>query len=219
MFSAALDTAPGMAGFALLKDSEVIVNAVWSMKGREASKLSGLILDELEKHNVSLNDISCWSVGSGPGSFTGLRQAAALVSGWCFGREDVKKRCVPGAVALAHAANPNDGDEICCVYDGRNKEILYYNIVFKDGDYYDTGKSGVLNSEQAVQYFSENKFARTICFSGEYDAIAKIVPDGLEISKTDTADTSVLARVKSIAYNNDLTDLVYIRPAVYIAEK
>ena len=219
MYSAAIDPAPDKVGFSLLCDDKVIVSVNCAMKGRAASALSSFILDELAKAGVAVQDIERWSVGAGPGSFTGLRQAAALVAGWCFGRENVLRRCVPGAVALAHAANPNDGDEICCVYDGRNKEILYYNIVFKDGDYYDTGKSGVLNSEQAVQYFSENKFARTICFSGEYDAIAKIVPDGLEISKTDTADTSVLARVKSIAYNNDLTDLVYIRPAVYIAEK
>lgn len=218
MFSAAIDTAPGMAGFSLLKDGECITDIVWSMKGRDASKLSGFILDELAKHGVSLHDIDFWSVGSGPGSFTGLRQAAAMVAGWCFGRENVKSRCVPGAIALAAAARPEDGSEICCVYDGRNKEILYYNILFKDGDYHDTGKSGVLNSEQAEQFFREHEFAGTVCFSGEYEAIAKIIPD-VDIQKIDAADASTLAKVRSIAFDNDLTRLVYIRPAVYITEK
>ena len=217
MYSAALDTTPGMAGFALMQNDVLVSSINFPLKGREASKLSSFILEELAEHGVSLEDISMWSVGSGPGSFTGLRQAAALVSGWCFGRKDVKSRCIPGAAALAAEAHPDEGEEVCCIYDGRNKEILYYNILFKDGDFHDTGKSGVLNKVQAEEFFS-GCTAKKICFAGEYDAVAKVIPENMDIIQAEKSDASMLCRIKTVAYDNDLTDLVYIRPAVYISD-
>ena len=217
MYSAALDTTPGMAGFALMNGEKLVLNVNFPVKGRDASKLSSLIIDELKKCSVSLEDISFWSVGSGPGSFTALRQAAALVSGWCFGRNSVKTRCIPGAAALAAEASPADGEEVCCIYDGRNKEILYYNILFKDGDYHDTGKSGVLNQAQASVFF-DGYTAKTVCFVGEYEAVSKIIPENINVVQAEKSDASVLCRIKTVPFDNDLTRLVYIRPAVYITE-
>ena len=217
MYSAALDTTPGMAAFALVDGEKTVLNVNFQVRGREASKLSSLILDELGKCSVSLADISSWSVGSGPGSFTALRQASALVSGWCYGRDGVKTRCVPGAASLAAAASPSAGEEVCCIYDGRNKEILYYNILFKDGDYYDTGRFGVLNQKQSAAFFAEST-ARTVCFAADYEAVSKIIPEGLTVIRAEKSDASVLCRIKTVPFDNDLTRLVYIRPAVYIAE-
>ncbi len=216
MYCAALDTTPGMAGFALMKDDKVVSTAHWNIRGREASKLSILILDEMEKLNITLDDITHWSVGSGPGSFTALRQAAALVSGWSFNRTNLKSRCVPGAVALAASVPVKDGDVVCALYDGRNSEILYYNIEFRDGDFHDTGCSGVLNAQQSEAFFKENAFSSTVCFAAEYETIKKIIPQQLEPVQVEKSDPSWLCKVKSIAFDNDLTRLVYIRPAVYV---
>ena len=217
MYSAAIDPAPDKVGFSLLCDDKVIVSVNCAMKGRAASALSSFILDELAKAGVAVQNIERWSVGAGPGSFTGLRQAAALVAGWCFGRENVLRRCVPGAVALAAAAEPADGEVVSCIYDGRNKEVLYYNVKCSAGDYIPTDEYGVLNAEQAEEFFAGFN-GKAICFSSELDAVKKIIPESVDLLTADTAAPEVLAQVKSVAFDNDLTRLVYIRPAVYLPE-
>ncbi len=217
MYSAAIDPAPDKVGFALLHDEKVIVSVNCAMKGRAASALSSFVLDELAKAGVAVQDIDRWSVGAGPGSFTGLRQAAALVSGWCFGRDSVLRRCVPGAVALAAAAHPADGDVVTCIYDGRNKEVLYYNVKYSAGDYIPTEEYGVLNAVQAEEFFSAFQ-GRAICFSSELEAVKKVVSGDVKLLTAETAAPEVLAQIKSVAFDNDLTRLVYIRPAVYLPE-
>ena len=217
MYSAAIDPAPDKVGFALLRDGEVIVSVNRAMKGRAASGLSSFVMEELAEAGVAVQDIERWSVGSGPGSFTGLRQAAALVAGWCFGRENVLRRCVPGAVALAAAAEPLDGDVVSCIYDGRNKEILYYNVKYSGGDFIPTDEYGVLNAQQAEDFFSALQ-GKAICFASELETVKKIVPESVKLISVEKSSPEVLAQIKSVDFDNDLTRLVYIRPAVYLPE-
>ena len=100
MYSAVIDPAPDHAAFALLEDARVIAIERRPMRGRDAAALPVFILETLKNHNVDFSAVKRWTVGSGPGSFTGLRLVSALVSAWSLGKEDVKTRNVPGAVAL-----------------------------------------------------------------------------------------------------------------------
>ena len=81
-FDAVLDSAAGVAYLAVFDGGEKRFSAAAPMRGREAAKLPVWIEGELENHGLKLADISRWTVGAGPGSFTGLRLAAALVAGF-----------------------------------------------------------------------------------------------------------------------------------------
>ena len=100
-YAAAIDLSGRSAGFALMKDQELLCAASRPMRGRDSAGLADFVAQQLAANGVELAEVSDWTVGSGPGSFTGLRLAAALVTGWTFGKEGVRTRCVPTAVALA----------------------------------------------------------------------------------------------------------------------
>lgn len=215
MYSAVIDPAPDHAAFALLKDDQIIAVERRPMRGRDAAALPVFILETLKNHNVDFSAVKRWTVGSGPGSFTGLRLVAALVSAWSLGKDDVKTRSVPGAVALGAMLQLAPGEKAGVLYDGRNHEILYFGVEGLPGnDLKPTGETAVLDTEQAAEFFASRR-ERLAMFTSESKAIRQILPEDVKVESFEYADTARLALTEAQDFDNDLTRLVYIRPAVY----
>lgn len=215
MYSAVIDPAPDHAAFALLKDDQIIAVERRPMRGRDAAALPVFILETLKNHDVDFSAVKRWTVGSGPGSFTGLRLVAALVSAWSLGKDDVKTRSVPGAVALGAMLQLAPGEKAGVLYDGRNREILYFGVEGLPGnDLKPTGETAVLDTEQAAEFFASRR-ERLAMFTSESKAIRQILPEDVKVESFEYADTARLALTEAQDFDNDLTRLVYIRPAVY----
>ena len=218
MYRAVIDPAPDHVAFALFDDEKQLILENRPMRGRDAAELPVFILDTLRSCGVDFHAVKRWTVGAGPGSFTGLRLVSAMVSAWCLDKEDVRSRNIPGAIALAGMLHLAADEKAGAVYDGRNKEILYFGVTgTASGDVIPTGETAVLNKEQAEEFFRNRPQERLAMFSCEAEAIRKILPQGVEASDFAFSDTALLNRTQSRDFDNDLTRLVYIRPAVYAA--
>jgi len=216
MLSAALDSTGNHAEFALLDDGEVVLEALRPMRGREGAALPDFVLSELAKIGVKLEAIRRWSVGAGPGSFTGIRLVAALVAGWCFGREGVAGRCLPGAISLGAALSPAPGERLGVLYDGRNREFIYYGLAADgNGELAPSGESEVLTAPAAREFFRERAPERLAVAACEADAVAALLPEGVAFTPVGEISAAPLARNSRFAFDNDFTKLVYIRPAVF----
>ena len=215
MYSAVIDPAPDHVAFALLEDDKVITIERRPMRGRDAAALPVFILETLKANNVDFSAVKRWTVGAGPGSFTGLRLVAALVSAWSLGKDDVSTRNVPGAIALGSMLKLAPGEKAGVVYDGRNREILYFGVEgLPGGDLKPTEETAVLNKEQAQEFFSSRK-ERLAMFACESRAITEVLPENVVPESFEYSDTAQLALTQVQEFDNDLTKLVYIRPAVY----
>jgi tRNA threonylcarbamoyl adenosine modification protein YeaZ len=187
------------------------------MRGRTSSRLTTWIQKLLTEFNINIQDINHWTVGSGPGSFTGMRMAAALVEGLAFNKHDLKTRCVPTALALASELDTESGEHIAVIFDGRNREILIYGAENQNGNIISAGIEKVLNAEQAPLFFSDNNFSHFTAFANDKQAIENIVPAEI-VDKIDFVEHLPVANLifsKNKDYDCNLTDLVYIRPAVH----
>ena len=218
-YSAAIDLSGKFAAFALAETAsgKTLLSKHKAMQGRSSSTLSDWILGLMSEHGVTPDQIDRWTVGGGPGSFTGMRLVAALVTGMTMGRDEVKSRCVPSALALGNTDKLNDGDKIATVFDGRNKEILLFELLKQDGELIPSGKNKVLNHEQAEEFFTENTYAQIAALDYDKVNIEAVLPPEkfAQIKWFENLAVDKLIECKYKDFDNDLTALVYIRPAVF----
>jgi tRNA threonylcarbamoyl adenosine modification protein YeaZ len=218
VYSAALDFSGPEAAFAVANaDGKVIVNAFNPMRGRDSSSLAPWLIQLLKEKNLEVVQITRWTVGSGPGSFTGLRLAAAFVSGLTFDRKNVVCRCVPTAQVMAEKATPAPNDKIAVLHDGRNQELLLFGAICgDDGRCEPSGDVEVLNQESVIP----EGYSHFAAPERDIPAIEKCLGSEIISQITPIAHPPVDRLLSAPgAWDNDLTQLVYIRPAAFVKPK
>ena len=107
--------------------------------------------------------------------------------------------------------------KVATIFDGRNKEILLFELLKETGELIPSGKTKVLNHEQAGKFFATNSYQRIVALDYDSVNIEAVLPPE-EFTKIHWAKHLAFEKLiecKYKAFDNDLTDLVYIRPAVF----
>ena len=211
MLHGVLDPQPGKLAFALFDDEKLLHRAELEMHPRDASLVPEFVEKELKSCGTTLKSVTRWSFGCGPGSFTFLRVVAALGAGWAAGNDTLRFRCVPGALALAAALDIAEGEKAGIIYDGRNKELLAFEVKNVNGILEATGRELILNAEAAQKHFAANP-VKLAAFEAEKEVLQKLLGDSITF-QTVIPDLSVLARSPG-DFDNDANKMCYIRPAV-----
>ncbi len=213
-YQAALDlSGPAAALAAVDAAGRTVLSVSRPMRGREAAELSEGVVKSLAGAGVSPDEVASWTVGSGPGSFTGLRLAAALISGWSYERPEVRVRCVPTAVALGRRLPRVEGERWTLLFDGRNRELLTFELEMRDGEVQPVGEPGVMSGADAPAALAGRRLAAPVT---DREAIARWLP-GVDVSLVELRAEELIA-AREPEFDGDLTRLVYIRPAVHPKE-
>jgi tRNA threonylcarbamoyl adenosine modification protein YeaZ len=86
MLILALDTSTAIGSVAIGDRSGIIAASILPAQGAHSESMLPAIRDLLTRAGVAIGSLEGVAVGSGPGSFTGLRVGAALAKGLCFAR-------------------------------------------------------------------------------------------------------------------------------------
>jgi tRNA threonylcarbamoyladenosine biosynthesis protein TsaB len=126
----AIDTSTDYLSIAVMKDGKIVSRYHRKSAMRHSGMLVPMIDKLLKKARLKIEDIDCFAVGIGPGSFTGLRIAAATVKGLAY---SLKKRivAVPTLDVIADNAKKFKGI-ICPVLDARKNKV-YACLYRSDG--------------------------------------------------------------------------------------
>lgn len=122
-----IDTSAIVCSVGLVSDDKILSEKTISNGLTHSETLLPLIKELLEEKSLSLEDIDCLAISTGPGSFTGLRIGISTVKGLAI---SLGKKCFSASTleALAMNALHLDGKIICPVMDARRGE--FYNALF-----------------------------------------------------------------------------------------
>ncbi len=81
------------------------------------------LIEALNRLGLTLRDVDAWIAGTGPGSFTGLRAAIALVMGISRAAH-ARCRGIPSSFALARQALAAGAKRVGVLHDARRNEII-----------------------------------------------------------------------------------------------
>jgi tRNA threonylcarbamoyladenosine biosynthesis protein TsaB len=124
--SAALDTSSG-ASFAVACDGVLRFNGRLAVSGRDSDeRLLPWLVETLASLEMELSAVEEWTVGTGPGSFAGMRVGISLVKGICAA-SGARCRGLPTSLALgvAGAADLAIGELVGVLHDARRRQIIY----------------------------------------------------------------------------------------------
>ncbi len=128
MYILAVETSSDRASVSFLKETKIIASGSVSGKYSHNKRLFEMIENVLKSACMEQNNIDLFALGTGPGSFTGLRIGASAVKGMATA---LNKKIIPvpsiDAVALrAFEENPDyGGSDIGIAVEGMQKDFFY----------------------------------------------------------------------------------------------
>jgi len=130
-----LDTASAIASLAIVSHGKVLAQLTRTAASHGA-ELPAAVAEVLSQAGISLKDLEGIAVGTGPGSFTGLRVGIAYAKGLvlalgCALIGIPSFDCV--ALAAFEEAAPPEGTAICPILDARKGEV-YTNLYRAEAD-------------------------------------------------------------------------------------
>jgi len=214
MLSAALDFSCSELSFAVVDGVRTLTSFQVDLPGRDSSSLPVLVGETLEKTGLAYGDIGAWTVGTGPGSFTALRVAAAFVLGVVHGR-DQTVRGIPSACGFE--GETPFGDRVLVLYDGRKRELLGFGLKRSGAFWIPDGFQGVLETPDklAAMRSSYDTFTAS---PHDIEAVRLFEPS-LPVVLSPHVNASILATIPPGVCDMPPTELIYLRPAVFVDPK
>ncbi|MGV8914806.1 MAG: tRNA (adenosine(37)-N6)-threonylcarbamoyltransferase complex dimerization subunit type 1 TsaB [Kaistella sp.] len=176
---------------------------------KQSESLHTFVEWALEGAGISLQDLDAVSLGKGPGSYTGLRIAAASAKGFCFGLK-IPLIAVNSLKTMIEPFLNKEYDLIIPLLDARRMEV--YSAVFD-------GKSGEMLTKTEAKILEENSYeeysGKKVLFVGDGALKAKdILQFPGEDFKEDVFPSAkyLIKEAVDKFNNNDFEDVAYFEP-------
>ncbi len=220
---AALDYSWNEASFAVVDEqNRVLASEKIILVGHDSSRLPSELRKTASACGVDLASVTEWSLGVGPGGFTGMRVASALVAGFAYGHPEIRMRGVPSAVALARTVRSHEKNQdfpkMLALFDGRHSELLAYGMKFENGNGVFDGFTAVFQKSEELRAAAQNY--TLISLEKDRDPVEAFDPEmAKQVHFSPSIDAEELIWNLPDDFSASPTDLIYLRAAVFVPPK
>ncbi len=128
----AIDLSGPFASFAISRYGKLLCAKSFALQNRNNSAFFNSFFETLKDNDISSGLIDKWIVGTGPGSFTGLRIASSFVLGTTY-QSEKSMVGIPSAFPLASAMNLKTEETAGILFPCSKDMIFLYGIKNKNG--------------------------------------------------------------------------------------
>lgn len=214
MIKAAFDTS-GFATFAIVDSGRVLLNDALLVSGRDSDRhLVPWVCNSVSSVGLSLRDIQHWYVGTGPGTFSGIRVGMSFVNGVCA-VTGARVSWIPGsqALCLSVADDAPMGTKIGVLHDARREQLILTVYEVTDEGPATVSEARVVHPDEADLPGCDRLVT---CQGG---IVAPLLPDYLRGRLTILPHIDAQCFFRLAGEDGECPDPVYVRPAVFVEPK
>ncbi len=209
----AIDLSGPFASFAIAAaDPVVSVCASELLNGRDNISFVASLLSALEGTGLTPADVGLWIVGTGPGSFTGLRVAASLVAGIALAKSPPQTVGVPSPFPIALELGLRQDECMAILYPSKKKdEMVVCAIERNQAGFSILGEPFTLSEVDGLAQLSSYS---NIVSLGADDALDSAFGGGASrVVRLHAFPASGMLDAALTSSYTSIEDLKYIRPA------
>lgn len=203
-----IETATKVCSIAIGKEGEVLDYIdIKEDEYSHSEKLNLAIIDLLKKNNLTFDSLDAIAIGSGPGSYTGLRIGTSSAKGFCYGK-NLPLISINTLEALCYLTPEVKGTKIPLI-DARRMEV--YGGVFSDSNKRLKKDFNLVVDESAFSDIEGEKYL----FGNGAQKLKEVLKNNPSINFIDNILCSAkgMVKVAEEKYNSkDFEDVAYFEP-------
>jgi len=153
----ALDLSAPFASFALKKGKDLILTESFVLQNRNNAAFFSSFFLKCSEYGIDISMIEKWIIGTGPGSFTGLRIASAYVMGITYGSSFKKAVGISSVFPVAVESVIENGERLGIIFPS-SKETVYFCAVFSD-------EKGLMFMEKPPECMVKSELRKINCYN------------------------------------------------------
>ncbi len=213
-----IETANAVTSVAISKDGQCLFSKEILEPNKAADRLHLLVEDLLKSAGLSFSDLNAVAISAGPGSYTGLRIAAAAAKGYCFSL-DIPLISISTFVAMVNGIqtryNKIGFDEYVPMIDARRMEV-FTSLVTKNGEVTKAFSSLVLDEIANNLFNNEKKYL--LFGNGAEKAKQFLLKDNIIFDSDFTPSAQDLCLLAFSRFKNkNFEDIAYFEPNYFKA--
>lgn len=208
--SCALDLSGPFASFAVAEGDKVLLSESFVLQNRNNAAFFKSFFSMLSEAGIEISEIDKWIVGTGPGSFTGLRIASSFVSGIIY---DTDKTALglSSVFPIALGINSFFGEKVGILFPCSKDTLYLCSLALnKNGSWIMQKNPECIAKKDLLNIKTYSKFV-SLSAPGEENNLKQFIENETPISFLNRFPIEKMF-YNFDTYYTDIKDLLYLRP-------